>query len=47
MVFASVLFADGGLHKAGQGGKDVNGGIDAFVVKLAVDVYLAFGDIAC
>ena len=47
MVFAGVLFADGGFHKAGQGGEDVDGWIDAFVVELAVDVDLAFGDIAC
>ena len=47
MVFAGVAFADGGFHKAREGGEDVDGGIDAFVVELAVDVDLAFGDIAC
>ena len=47
MVFTGVAFADGGFHKAGKGGEDVDGGIYAFVVELAVDVDLAFGDIAC
>lgn len=47
MVLAGVAFADGGFHEAGERGEDVDGGIDAFVVELAVDVDLAFGDIAC
>ena len=47
MVFTGVAFADGGFHEAGEGGEDVDGGIDTFVVELAVDVDLAFGDIAC
>lgn len=46
MVFAGVAFADGGFHKAGERRKDVDGGIDAFVVELAVDEDLAFGDVA-
>lgn len=47
MVFAGVAFADGGFHKAGEGGEDVDGRVDAFVVKLAVDEDLAFGNVAC
>ena len=47
MVFAGVAFADGGFHKAGEGGEDVDWGVDAFVVELAIDEDLAFGDVAC
>lgn len=47
MVFAGVAFADGGFHKAGEGGEDIDGGVDAFVVELAIDKDLAFGDVAC
>ena len=47
VVFARVAFADGGFHEPGEGGEDVDGGVDAFVVQLAVDEDLAFGDVAC
>lgn len=46
MVFARHAFADGRLHEAGEGGEDVDGGVDAAVVELAVDEDLAFGDVA-
>ena len=46
MVFAGVAFADGGFHEPGQRGEDVDGRVDAFVVELAVDEDLAFGDVA-
>ena len=47
MVFAGVAFADSRFHETGEGGKDIDGGIDAFVVKLTVDEDLAFRDVAC
>ena len=47
MVFARVSFADGGFHEAGEGWEDVDGRVDAFVVELAVDKDLTFGDVAC
>lgn len=47
MVFTGVFLTNGGLHEAGEGGEDVDGGVDTFVVELAVNVDLAFGDIAC
>ena len=47
MVFAGVAFADGGFHKAGEGGEDVDGRVNAFVVELTINVDLAFGDVAC
>ena len=47
MVFAGVAFADGGFHQAGEGGEDVDGRVDALVVELPVNEYLAFGDVAC
>ena len=47
MVFAGVAFANSGFHKAGEGGQDVDWRVDAFVVELAIDVNLAFGDVAC
>lgn len=47
MVFACVAFADGRLHQTGEGGKDVDGGVDALIVELAVDENLAFGNVAC
>lgn len=46
MVFAGVAFADGGLHEAGEGREDVDRGVDAFVVELAVDEDLTFGNVA-
>ena len=46
VVGAGVAFADGGFHQAGEGGEDVDGGVDALVVELAVDEDLAFGDVA-
>ena len=46
MVFAGVAFADGGFHEPGEGGKHVDGGVDALVVELTVDEDLAFGDVA-
>ena len=47
MVFAGVAFADGRFHEAGEGGENVDWGVNAFVVELAVDKDLAFGDVAC
>ncbi len=47
VVFAGVAFADGRFHEAGEGGEDVDRGVDTFVVKLAVDEDLAFGDVSC
>ena len=47
MVGAGEAFAYGALHEAGEGGEDVDGGVDAFVVQLAVDEDLAFGYVAC
>lgn len=47
MVFARVAFADGGFHETGEGGEDVDGWVDAFVVELTVDEDLAFGNVAC
>ena len=47
MVFARVAFANGGFHEAGEGWEDVDRGVDAFVVELAIDVNLPFGDVAC
>ena len=46
MVFSCVAFADGGLHETGKGREDVDGWVDAFVVKLTVDEDLALGDVA-
>ena len=47
MVFAGMAFSDGGFHEAGEGGEDVDGWVDAFVIELAVDEDLAFGYVAC
>src|SRR5436305_10696 len=47
VVFAREAFADGGLHETGEGGEHVDGRVDAFVVELAVDEDLAFGDVTC
>lgn len=47
MVTAGEFFANGGFHEAGERGEDVDGGVDALVVELAVDEDLAFGDVAC
>jgi hypothetical protein len=46
VVLAGAALADGGFHEAGEGGEDVDGRVDAFVVEGAVDEDLAFGDVA-
>lgn len=40
-----MAFTDGGFHEARERGKDVDRGVDAFVVELAVDEDLAFSDV--
>ena len=45
MVFAGT--GDGGFHKAGKRGKNVDWGVDAAVVQGTVDEDLAFGDVSC
>jgi hypothetical protein len=47
VVDAGTLCANGRLHETGQGGKYVDGWVDAFVVQLAIDENLALGDVAC
>ena len=47
MVLAGVAFANGRFHEAGEGWEDVDGRVNALVVKLAVDVDLAFRDVPC
>ncbi len=32
MVFASMAFANGGFHEAGERGKDVDGWVDTLVM---------------
>ena len=46
MVFAGVPFADGGFHEAREGREDIDWGVYTFVVELAIDEDLAFGDVA-
>jgi hypothetical protein len=46
VVLAGAALADGGFHEAREGGEDVDGRVDAFVVEGAVDEDLAFGDVA-
>lgn len=41
----SILF-DGLLHEAGEGGEDVDGRVDLFVVELSVDEDLSLSDVS-
>ena len=47
MIFSGMAFADGGFHETGERREDIDGWVDAFVVELAVDIDLAFSDVAC
>ena len=45
MVFSGHAFSDSGLHESGETGQHIDGGVDLFVVHLAVDEDLAFRDV--
>lgn len=47
MVFSRMAFADCGFHQTRQRGEDVDGWVDALVVQLTVNEYLALGDVSC
>ena len=47
MIFSGMAFADSGFHETGEGWEDIDGWVYAFVVELAIDVDLAFSDVAC
>ena len=46
MIDSGHALADGTLHQTGQGGEDVDWGVDASLVHVSIDVYLTLGDIA-
>jgi hypothetical protein len=46
MVLPGHALADCRFHESGQRGQDVDRRVDLFVVHLAVDEYLALGDVA-
>jgi len=46
MILPSQFLANGTLHKTGQRGQNIDGGIDLSVVQLTVDEDLPFSDIA-
>lgn len=46
VVLSSELLADSRLHESGQGGQDVDRGVDLLVVELTIDEDLSLCDIA-